>query len=102
MYKALAVLRTIFLIFIVGYTIRATPLFTNVATTFDEQYARCTGALNLLIRAAWFAVAWIAFETLVGWVLVRSRSRSRSLPPSPPTEERAGVRAPGSPPPARS
>jgi len=78
MYKALAVLRSVFLIFIVGYTIRATPLFTNVATTFDEQYARCTGALNLLIRAAWFAVAWIGFETLMGWVMLRSRPRSAS------------------------
>jgi hypothetical protein len=82
MYKALAVLRTIFLIFIVGYTVRATPLFTNVATTFDEQYARCTGALNLLIRAAWFAVAWIGFETLLGWVLLRSKPRPVPAPGS--------------------
>ena len=88
MYKALAVLRTVFLIFIVGYTVRAMPLFTSVATTFDEQYARCSGALARLMYAAWFAVAWIAFETLVGWMVVRSRSRSRSLPPSPPVRER--------------
>lgn len=78
MYKALAVLRTVFLIFIVGYTVRAMPLFTSVATTFDEQYARCSGALTRLMYAAWFAVAWIAFETLVGWIVVRSRSGSRS------------------------
>ena len=84
MYKALAVLRTLFLVFIVGYTIRAMPVFTSVATTFDEQYARCSSALNLVVRGAWFAVAWIAFETLVGWVLVRSQSRSgsRSAPGS--------------------
>jgi len=67
MLKALAVLRTIFLVFIVGFTVRAMPWWTNVARTFDEQYARCSDALSLLIRAAWFAIGWIAFETVIGW-----------------------------------
>jgi len=99
MYKTLAVMRTVFLLFIVGYTIRAMPVFTSVATTFDEQYARCSSALNLVVRAAWFAVSWIAFETLVGWVLVRSASRSgaRSRSGSGP-----GPGAGSTPPPARS
>lgn len=90
MYKTLAVLRTVFLIFIVGYTIRAMPVFTSVANTFDEQYARCSASLNLVVRAAWIAVAWIAFETVVGWVLARRRAPSKapagspSAPPQPP------------------
>ncbi|HEX8909683.1 MAG TPA: hypothetical protein VF805_10800 [Anaeromyxobacteraceae bacterium] len=90
MYKTLAVLRTVFLIFIVGYTIRAMPVFTSVANTFDEQYARCSASLNLVVRAAWIAVAWIAFETVVGWVLARRRAPpkapagSPSAPPQPP------------------
>ena len=67
MLKALAIFRTIFLVFIVGYTVRAMPWWTNVARTFDEQYARCSDALSLLIRAAWFAIAWIALETAMGW-----------------------------------
>lgn len=98
MYKALAVVRTVFLIFIVGYTVRAMPLFTSVATTFDEQYARCSAALTRLIYAAWFAVAWIAFETLLGWLLVRSRS----LPPSPTSGQRVAEKGPGPGTPARS
>jgi hypothetical protein len=80
MYKALAVIRTVFLLFLVGYTIRAMPFFTSVANTFDEQYARCSASLNLVIRAAWLAVAWITFETLVGWILV---SRGRKHAPMP-------------------
>ncbi|HEX7624662.1 MAG TPA: hypothetical protein VF400_13890 [Anaeromyxobacteraceae bacterium] len=96
MYKALAVLRTVFLVFILGYTIRATPMVTSVARTFDEEYARCSSALNLVVRGAWFAVAWIAFETLVGWVLVRSRSRSRSTSaPGPGSGPRPGSSPPG-------
>ncbi len=69
MLKVLAVLRSLFLVFIVGYTVRAMPWWTNVARTFDEQYARCSDALSLIIRAAWVAIAWITFETLVGWWL---------------------------------
>jgi len=74
MYKALAVLRTVFLVFIAGYTIRAMPSFLSpIAATFDEQYARCSTSLALMTRAAWYAVAWIALEAVAGWLLVRRR-----------------------------
>jgi hypothetical protein len=69
MLKALALIRTVFLVFIVGYTFRAMPIFTTVSATFDEQYARCSNALNLVVRAAWIAVGWIALETIVGWAM---------------------------------
>lgn len=69
MLKVLAVLRTLFLVFVVGYTVRAMPWWSNVARTFDEQYARCSDALSLIMRAAWLGIAWIALETAVGWWL---------------------------------
>jgi hypothetical protein len=81
MLKALAVVRTLFLVFIVGFTVRAMPWWTQVARTFDEQYARCSDALSLLIRASWIAIAWIALETAVGWWMATRRPR---LPPSVP------------------
>ena len=84
MYKTMAVLRTVFLLFILGFTIRATPLFTTVATTFDEQYARCSASLNLVLRAAWIAVAWIALETIVGWILARRRPAALPAGGPPP------------------
>ncbi|WP_176062872.1 hypothetical protein [Anaeromyxobacter diazotrophicus] len=91
MYKTLAVLRTVFLVFIVGYTVRAMPVFTSVANTFDEQYARCSTSLNLVMRAAWIAIAWIALETVAGWLLARRRPRppapaapASAAPPPPP------------------
>ena len=90
MYWALAVLRTVFLVFIVGFTIRAMPVFTSVANTFDEQYARCSASLNMVMRAAWIAVAWIALETILGWILVRRRRRptapAAAATPPPPQE----------------
>ncbi len=75
MLKALAVVRTVYLVFIVGYTIRALPIFTHVANTFDESFARNSAKLELLQRAAWLAVGWIAFDTLVGWLLAAQATR---------------------------
>jgi hypothetical protein len=84
MLKVMAVLRTLFLLFIIGYTVRAMPWFSTVTKTFDEQYARCSTALDLLARAAWFAVGWIAFETLVGWIVaLRRAKKSPAAAPSP-------------------
>jgi hypothetical protein len=85
MLKALAVLRTLYLVFIIGYTVRAMPLLTSVARTFDEQYALCSSSLHVLIRAAWLAIAWIAFETVLGWVGVswRRRGAVRATSPGP-------------------
>lgn len=87
MLKTLAVVRTIFLVFIVGFTVRAMPWWTNVARTFDEQYARCTDALALLIRAVWIAIAWIGLETAVGWWMATRRggdSAPAARPGEPP------------------
>jgi hypothetical protein len=75
MLKVMAVLRTIYLIFIIGFTARAMPFFTSVSRTFDEQYARCSSAVSLLVRAAWFAVGWIALETAVGWWMATRRPK---------------------------
>jgi hypothetical protein len=80
MLKFLAALRTIFLVFIIGYTVRAMPWWTNVARTFDEQYARCSDALALMIRAGWIAIAWITLETVLGWWMA---TRAPKLPAQP-------------------
>lgn len=76
MIKALAIVRTIVLVFLVGYTVRAMPWFLSPARTFDESYARCADALSLVLRAAWVAVGWIALETVIGWVMASRRPRT--------------------------
>ncbi|HUL61197.1 MAG TPA: hypothetical protein VLU43_18100 [Anaeromyxobacteraceae bacterium] len=78
MLKAIAVVRTLFLVFVVGSAVRAMPYWTTVARTFDEQYARCSDSLSLLIRAVWLAIGWIAVETVAGWwIAVRRGSKAR-------------------------
>jgi len=80
MLKALAVLRSLYLVFIAIYTLRGMPIW-GLTRTFDEQYARCSTSLGLVTRAAWLAIAWIAFETAVGWALaVRSGKRRPDAP----------------------
>jgi heme A synthase len=75
--KAMAVVRTLFLVFVVGYTVRGMPFWNHVPKTFDEQYAVCAENLALLSRAAWIAIGWIAFETLVGWWMATRDGRKK-------------------------
>ncbi len=69
MYKAMAILRTLFLLFIVVYTALNTPAEmagdSVVSVTFDS--------LRRVRNAAWLAIAWIAFETVVSWAVIRFR-----------------------------
>jgi len=82
--KTLAVVRTLFLVFLIGYTVRALPLWREVAKTFDEQYARCAENLAFSSRAAWFGIAWIAFETFLGWWgVTRAGQRKLAAPATP-------------------
>ena len=83
MHISLAVLRTIFFVFVVGFAARALPLYWQVPKTFDEQYARCSSSLGILQQAVWLAIAWILVEVIAGWLLLRHR---RNVPRPPPAE----------------
>jgi hypothetical protein len=68
MVKVMAVLRTVFLLGIVGYMLWALPLgilFSSAAT----RDAACFKVPDLekIASGAWAAVAWIAMETVFGW-----------------------------------
>ena len=89
MSKVLAVARTLFLVFIVGYTLLNAPAevwgSAAVAVRFES--------LQRVHRAAWLAIAWIAFETALAWLVIRVR-RPRKVEPA----ERAPATEPGQPP----
>lgn len=76
------VLRTVFFVFIVGYTARALPFYWQVPKTFDEQYARCSSSLGILLQASWLAIAWILVEVAAGWAAVRRRAAAASAAPA--------------------
>jgi hypothetical protein len=77
MLKALAIVRTLFLIFIVGYALRVLPW--GWSRTFDEEFARCTATRAIAIQAAWMAIAWIALDTIVSWLLANRSARKPLL-----------------------
>jgi hypothetical protein len=81
MAKALAVLRTIFLVFIVVYTLGTTTL----ALWGPEIVSVSPEALRRANRATWLAIAWIALDTMIGWVAVswRRRASTRTSSPAP-------------------
>ncbi len=98
MYTFMAILRSAYLLFVAGYAVQAVaPLYASVAGTFDEQYARCSRAQHELKVALLLSIAWIALETLVGWILVRhARRRARAAR----LAGAVAAAATGSPPPA--
>ncbi len=68
MLKVMAVLRTLYLIFILGYTVLfATPFQFGLPTGSAAAYDTCRVHLGAMTKACWLAIAWIGFETLVGW-----------------------------------
>jgi hypothetical protein len=83
MLKAFAVLRTIFLVFIVVFTVRAMPWAVGLPTGTSQAYDVCRTSLSELRNAAWLAIAWIAFETLVGWLLATRRRKGAAAIPVP-------------------
>ena len=69
MTKVMAVLRTLFLAGIVGYMLWALPL----GVLLSSAKASATFTVDILERVAsggWFAIAWIAMETVFGWTRV--------------------------------
>jgi heme A synthase len=75
MLKALAVLRTIVLVFLSVFTARSMPVFISPARTFDETYARCATSVDQLQRAAFLAIGWIALETVIGWIMATRKKK---------------------------
>ncbi len=85
MLKTIAVLRTLFLLFILGTAFRAMPWWSAVPRTFDEQYSRCAEHLGLVVRSVWLAIGWIFLETVVGWWLATRRPKAAQMEAPPPS-----------------
>jgi heme A synthase len=90
MNKVMAVVRTAFLFFIAGYTFFTTPMevwgSATLAVTMDS--------LRRTNRAAWMAIAWIAFETALGWLSVRLRRKPAAATGSSGARPGAGAPQP--------
>ena len=93
MTKVMAVLRTLFLAGIVGYMLWALPL----GVLLSSAKASATFTVDILERVAsggWFAIAWIAMETVFGWARVWLEGR-RQLKALKVAAAAAGAGKPG-------
>jgi preprotein translocase subunit SecG len=84
MLKTLAVVRTVFFLFLIGFRLYASPPYMTMPRTLDEQYSRCASAQQMLSSVAWVAIAWIALEVLLGWIVARRQRSAPALQPPPP------------------
>jgi hypothetical protein len=85
MLKVLAWLRSLFLVFVVGYAlIFIVPRLLGSMTYSNIALDRCVDLKSYLGKALWMTLAWIAFETAVGWWLA-VRSGRKVAPAAPST-----------------
>jgi hypothetical protein len=69
MLKVLAVLRLIFLIFILAFTLWAMPMQFGLPRDQTVAYNTCALHLVRMQWAAWLALGWIALDTALSWFL---------------------------------
>jgi hypothetical protein len=103
MAKLMAVVRTLFLVFVSIYAVKELPIalfFSSDARRGDVMvpYTKIRDVSSV----AWLAIAWIAVEVVVGWSHVwvsdklRARAAARAAraaPPAPPSPPPPGPAA---------
>jgi hypothetical protein len=87
MLKVTALVRTLFLVFIVGYLVWALPL--GLLVTSAAKQGDISVKLDLVTRVAtvaWVAVGWIALETALSWgrAWLAARAQRRTAAPAAP------------------
>jgi hypothetical protein len=84
----MALLRSAYLAFLVGYTLTVSPLGLLWSGASTRQGATvAVPVLEKLFIAAWLAIGWIALEAVVSWgrvwLEVRDRRRLAAARPGP-------------------
>ena len=76
MYKFMAVVRTIFLVFIIVYTFLVAPaaIWGSATVTVTME------AMRQLQRATFIAIGWIGLETLIGWIVAAFKNGRKPMP----------------------
>ncbi len=75
MLKTLAILRTAFLVFMLGYAAVIWFRSFGMVSACDLQLRRCAQISYSLSWAVGLAIVWIGLETLLGWWVSHRASR---------------------------
>ncbi|MFO0581558.1 MAG: hypothetical protein U0229_04725 [Anaeromyxobacter sp.] len=88
-YKILAAVRTVFLAYLIFYTIKNTPILFGLPDDINEPLRICKNAFSATSSATWMAIGWIGFEVVVGWWLaLRKPASASAAPPASPAGAR--------------
>jgi hypothetical protein len=92
MVKLMAVLRSLFFVFICLYAIKAMPLALMLSSEGRRGEVMVpVGRVQEAASVTWIAILWILFEVAVGWLHVWAAGKLR---------QRAAAKAAAAPPPA--
>jgi hypothetical protein len=85
----MALLRSVYLAFLVGYTLVVSPLgILWSGSTTRQGTTVAVPIVEKVFIAAWLAIGWIAVETVVSWSRVwldrRARRRAAAVPQGSP------------------
>jgi hypothetical protein len=80
----MALLRSAYLAFMIGYTLAVSPIL-ELWSGATPQKANLVplAVLEKVFTAAWLAIGWIALEVVISWVRVWNDARARPRPADP-------------------
>jgi hypothetical protein len=82
----MALVRSAYLAFLVGYTLVVSPLGVLWSGAATRQGATVAiPVVEKVYTATWLAIGWVALEVIASWirVLLDARARRRTTAPSP-------------------
>jgi hypothetical protein len=80
----MALLRSAYLAFLIGYTLAVSPLALLWSGTVTRQGTTvAVPVVEKVFVAAWLAIGWVALEAVVAWVRVWLDARARRRPADP-------------------
>jgi len=99
MVKVMAVLRSVFLVFIFLYALKLLPLALLVSSDARRGDVMVPFTkVESVATVTWMAIAWIAFEVAVGWVHVWASGKLRDRAAAKAARATAETTPPASPP----
>jgi hypothetical protein len=82
----MALLRSAYLAFLIGYTLAVSPLALLWSGATTRQGTTVTiPVLERVFTAAWLAIGWVALEVVLAWARVALDARARRRPAPPAT-----------------
>lgn len=99
MVKVMAVLRSVFLVFIFLYALKLLPLALLVSSDARRGEVMVPFTkVEAVATVTWMAIGWVAFEVAIGWVHVWANGKLRDRAAAKAARSAAQATPPAAPP----